>query len=66
MSKFKTVYFASIAHDLRTPINTVLNINSQLELDLKQKKMVEISTSSCRFLLATIDDIFDMSKLELD
>lgn len=28
--------------------------------------MVEISTSSCKFLLATIDDIFDMSKLELD
>lgn len=28
--------------------------------------MVKISTSSCKFLLATIDDIFDISRLELN
>jgi len=28
--------------------------------------MLKISTSSCKFLLATIDDIFDISRLELN
>jgi len=31
MNEFKTVYFASIAHDLRSPINTILSINSFIE-----------------------------------
>lgn len=31
LNQFKTVYFASIAHDLRTPINTILSINSQIQ-----------------------------------
>lgn len=68
LSKFKTIYFASIAHDLRTPINTVLTINDQLSraVPAGQSQMLEISSASCKFLLQTIDDVFDLSKLELN
>lgn len=65
--KFKMKYFTSVAHDLRTPINTVTQINKEL-LELvpnKHKKMVEISEASCRFFFATMEDIFDISRLEL-
>lgn len=27
VNKFKTIYFASMAHDLRTPINSIMGIN---------------------------------------
>ncbi len=68
MSRFRTVYFASVAHDLRTPINTVLSINHTFEaiLPAENKYLVDVSKSSCLFLLSLIDDIFDMSKFELD
>lgn len=29
-NKFKTIYFASVAHDLRTPINSIMCINQTL------------------------------------
>jgi signal transduction histidine kinase len=70
LSKFKTIYFASIAHDLRSPINTVMNINETLgfnpQLTKDGKQLIKISNASCRFLLSTIDDVFDMSKIELN
>ena len=31
-NKVTTVYFASVAHDLRSPINTILGLNSQIAL----------------------------------
>lgn len=64
---YKTVYFASIAHDLRTPLGTVMAINNQLQEIVGQEHIqwIKISNSSCNFLLAILDDIFDLSKLQL-
>lgn len=68
LNEFKTVYFASIAHDLRAPINTILSLNSLMGTASKPqlKELTEVSTSSCKFLLATIEDVFDLSKIELN
>lgn len=68
LSEFKTIYFAQIAHDLRTPLHTVLTVNANLSKSVGQscKKLLEISNSSCNFLLTTIDDVFDLSKIELN
>ena len=66
--RFKTIYFASVAHDLRTPINAVMCINATLlhVLDATMKTYINISNNSCKFLLSMVDDILDLSKLELD
>lgn len=68
LGKFKTEYFASIAHDLRTPIHTLMRINSIFEesANLQEKQLLKVSDSSCKLLLATIDDVFDLSKIELN
>jgi len=29
--RFEVIYFASVAHDLRTPVNTCLQVNQQLK-----------------------------------
>jgi signal transduction histidine kinase len=65
--KYKQILFASVAHDLRTPLNTVLALNNQIMdvIEDKYQHLVRISNSSCKFLFSTLDDIFDLSKLEL-
>ncbi len=30
LDRFKTIYFASVAHDLRTPVNAVMCINQTI------------------------------------
>lgn len=37
MEKMKTLYFASIAHDLRTPINTIMGTNQILQIQYEDK-----------------------------
>lgn len=66
--RFKTIYFASVAHDLRTPINAIMCINITLLSVLNEtfRNYVTISNNSCKFLLSMVDDILDLSKLELD
>lgn len=70
IDKLKTVYFASIAHDLRTPINSIMGTNqvlaNRLDQDSRAQQMLSVSNSSCKFLLAIIDDIMDLSRLELN
>jgi len=45
-----------------------LTVNSNLENLVGEncKKLLQISKSSCNFLLTTIDDVFDLSKMELN
>ena len=49
-SRFKTIYFTSMAHDLRTPINSVMGVNQVLYpqlTDSSHKELLGISTTSC-------------------
>ena len=38
--RFKNLYLRSMAHDLRTPLNTIININEHLMVTYKNEKMI--------------------------
>ena len=66
--KLKTIMFASLAHDLRTPVNSIAAINNIMlsELPPKYSKMLNVSKASCFFLISLINDIMDMASVEQD
>ena len=66
-SMAKNDYLASMAHDIRTPINTVLGMN---EMILRENTNVEINEyannikRASNILVELVDDILDISKIE--
>ncbi len=38
--RFKNLYFQSIAHDLRTPLNTIVSINEHLMVTYKNDRFI--------------------------
>lgn len=66
-SKAKNEYLANMAHDIRTPINTVLGMN---EMILRENKDVEINEyannikRASNILVELVNDILDISKIE--
>ena len=69
-NKMQTLYFASIAHDLRTPLNSVLAFNSallkMLQSNSTAQKTLKLQRNSCLFLLNLIEDVLDLSKIQFD
>ncbi len=69
-SKAKSDFLASMSHELRTPLNSIIGFSELLkqniagELNKKQKKFVEDILVSGNHLLALINDILDLSKVE--
>jgi PAS domain S-box-containing protein len=70
--KTKDEFMASMSHELRTPLNAILGMSEVLKeeiygpLNEKQLKSVEIVEESGRHLLALINDVLDVSKIEAD
>ncbi len=68
MSKSKDVFFASMSHEIRTPINTIVGLN---ELILRENPNEDIQEyarniqSSSKMLLSLVNDILDLSQLEI-
>lgn len=66
-SKAKNEYLANMAHDIRTPINTVLGMN---EMILRENTNVEINEyannikRASNILVELVNDILDISKIE--
>lgn len=63
-------FFASLSHELRTPINAVIGYNHLLQeqvlgtLSDRQREALKKANRSASHLLELVDDILDISKIE--
>lgn len=63
----KSQFLANMSHEIRTPLNGVLGMAQLLErspLNEKQKRFTQTIQSSGKALLALINDVLDISKIE--
>jgi signal transduction histidine kinase/CheY-like chemotaxis protein len=63
----KSQFLATMSHEIRTPLNAVLGLNELMlhsPLDPQQRRYAELIGSSGRLLLALINDILDVSRIE--
>src|SRR3984893_5919036 len=66
-TRFKSVFFANVSHEVRTPLIGVLGmaeILSDSNLDIHQRELVDVIRTSGETLLQIINDILDLSKFE--
>jgi len=66
-SRAKSTFFATMSHEMRTPLNAVLGMTSLLldtELSPEQAEFAETIRMSSESLLALISDVLDFSKIE--
>ena len=64
----KSKFLASMSHELKTPLNSIIGFTQLLEQDAalqtEQRKQIQIVNRSAEHLLALINNILDLSKIE--
>jgi len=69
-SRAKDTFLATMSHELRTPLNAILGFTGTLLMKIagpltdEQERQLEIVRSSARHLLALINDVLDLAKIE--
>jgi len=67
VTRFKSVFFAHVSHEVRTPLIGILGMAEVLSdtgLDSRQREFVNVIHTSGETLLHIINDILDLSKIE--
>ena len=64
----KSLFFSTVSHDIRTPLNAIIGFSQLLKMGLESKEehdnAVESIHVSSKTLLQLVNDILDLSKLE--
>ncbi len=69
-TRLKDEFLASMSHELRTPLNAILGLSESLQdqvfgaINERQQKSIFTIEKSGKHLLALINDILDLSKIE--
>ena len=69
-SRHKSEFLANMSHELRTPLNAIIGFSQVLrdglfgEVNAKQEEYLEDILTSANHLLALINDVLDLSKVE--
>lgn len=70
LDRLKSMFIASMSHELRTPLNSIIGFSSIVlnewvgPLNDEQKENLETILRSGKHLLALINDVIDVSKIE--
>ena len=68
-SRAKSTFLANMSHELRTPMNAIMGMTSlalRRASDRRQIEQLDKVTTASRHLLAVINDILDISKIEAE
>jgi PAS domain S-box-containing protein len=69
-NQLKSAFLATMSHELRTPLNSIIGFTGIIlqglagPLNPEQTKQLEMVRGSARHLLALINDVLDISKIE--
>jgi signal transduction histidine kinase/CheY-like chemotaxis protein len=66
-SRLKSQFLANVSHEVRTPLNGIIGMSGFLletKLDSEQRGFAETVRRSAEMLLAIVNDLLDMSRIE--
>jgi len=72
LDRLKSMFIASMSHELRTPLNSIIGFTGIIlqglvgEINEEQRKQLALVKNSANHLLALINDVIDVSKIEAD
>jgi len=70
LDRLKSMFIASMSHELRTPLNSIIGFTGIIlqemsgEINEEQRKQLTLVKNSANHLLALINDVIDISKIE--